>query len=405
MVQHALAQLASPVEIAAPTRCKNCGREVSVNIQFVATGKTAPKPRRMDSQPAAERRNRFILKTDGKPSTFLSYPGVSIPGQNVLYPAHEGSLSAAKVIDRYGDPDLMAEFASEYLKQYWAIVPKGRLPNTVSEMMPALNLLVNAAELGIKADLLRSGNESLSHSLPKLYRRLDCKHRAEIERRFAKAPPNEDLTALGIEPPSVESVLSVYEHGFGWSSAYLDSRYFAEPTTRAKSEYSKGGNLSKNTPYPIFLPVVVQTFIDVYGHFSGAERLKRLGAKVGYGSRDPGKDQHGNWGLVPTSVGLVAIRVSQFVARTKRGKFRAEFIRFKETRPPLYCTSWMYGGNVLLFYRAGREPPKDGETIIDGVECKVWHAGSLGMHPRDLFRLAEVLESPGEIEDVPWEAQ
>ena len=160
VVQHALAQLAWPVEIVAATRCKNCGQEVRANIQFVATGKTAPRPRRMDSQPAAERRNCFILKTDGMPSTFLGYPGVSIPGQDVVYPAHEGNLSAAKVIDRYGDPDLMAEFASEYLKQYGVIVPKGRLPNTVSEMMPGLNLLVNAGELAIKASLIRSGNES-----------------------------------------------------------------------------------------------------------------------------------------------------------------------------------------------------------------------------------------------------
>ena len=40
------------------------------------------------------------------------------------------------------------------------------------------------------------------------------------------------------------------------------------------------------------------------------------------------------------------------------------------------------------------EAPEDGETVIDGVECKVWYAGSLGMHPRDLFLLAGVLESP-----------
>ena len=75
----------------------------------------------------------------------------------MLYPEHEGRLSAGHAIDRYGDPDLMAEFAAEYLKQYWVIVPKGRLPQTVSEMMPALNLLVNAAELAIKSDLIRSG--------------------------------------------------------------------------------------------------------------------------------------------------------------------------------------------------------------------------------------------------------
>ena len=117
----------------------------------------------------------------------MDYPGVLIPGQNVLYPAHEGKLSTGHAIDRYGDPDLMAEFAVEYLKQYWAIVPKGRLPHSVSEMMPALNLLVNAAELAIKADLIRSGNDSDGHSLLTLYRRVDCKHREEIEPAFRRS--------------------------------------------------------------------------------------------------------------------------------------------------------------------------------------------------------------------------
>ena len=402
VVLHALTQLASPIEIEVPIRCTNCGREVGANVQFVATNKKVARLSRMDDQPAAERRHGRVWGPHGNVSTFLNYPGVLIPGQDVLYPAHEGRLSAGHAIDRYGDPDLMAEFAAEYLKQYWAIVPKGRLPQTLSEMMPALNLLVNAAELAMKADLIRSGNDSRGHSLPTLYGRVDCKHREAIERRFAEAPLNSDLRILGSEPPTVESVLGVYEHGFGWSPVYQDTRYYAEPTTRVKSEDAKGGHLVKDTPYPIFLPVVVQTIIDIYGLFSGAERLERLGAEVGYRSRDPGNDQHGDWGLVPSSVGLVVLRVAQFVAKTERGELRDEFSRFKEARPPLYCTSWMYGGNILLFYRAGREHPEDGEAVIEGLECKIWYAGRLGMHPRDLFLLADILEASGEVEEFQW---
>ena len=319
-----------------------------------------------------------------------------------MHPAHEGTLGAGRVIDQFGDPDLMAEFAVEYLKQYRAIVPQGRLPNSVSEIMPALNLLVNAAELAVKAHLIRSDKNSSGHSLPKLYERVDRKHQEEIERRFAEAPLNDNLRILGSEPPTVGSVLSTYEHGFGWSSVYLDTRYYAEPTTRVKSKAVRGGNLVKGTPYPIFLPVLVQSVIDVYKFFSGAERLKRLGAEVAYGSRDPGNDQHGDWGLVPSSVGLVVLRVAQFVAQTKHGELREEFLQFKETRPPLYCTSWMYGGNVLFFYRAGKEHPVDGETVIDGLECKVWHAGSVGVHPRDLFLLADAIEAPEEVEKFEW---
>lgn len=404
VVVHALTQLASPVEIEVPIRCTNCGRNVGANVQFVATNRNVSRPSRMDPQGAPEIRHGHIWGLNGKKSTSLNYPGALIPGQNVMYPAHEGTLSDGHAIDRYGDPDLMAEFAAEYLKQYWVIVPKGRLPQSVSEIMPALNLLVNAAELAIKANLIRSGKDSGGHYLPTLFGRLDCKHREAIERRFAEVPMNCNLRALRAEPPTVESVLGAYEHGFGWSSVYQDTRYYAEPTTRVKSEDAKGGNLVKNTPYPIFLPVVAQTIIDAYGFFSGAERLKRLGAEVGHGSRDSGNDQHGDWGLAPSSVGLVALRFRQIVAETEHGVFRDEFHRFLEARPPLYSTSWMYGGNVLLFYRAGKKRPDDGETVIDGLECKVWYAGSLGMHPRDLFLLADVLETFEDVEDFEWES-
>ena len=402
VVLHALPQLASPVEIEVPHRCTKCGREVGGSVQFTATNKKVVLPAGVEGQPAAQRRHGHVYGLGGTMSTFLNYPGVWSSGQNVLFPAHEGRLSAGHAIDRYGDPDLMAEFAAQYLKQYWAIVPKGRLPQTLSEMMPALNFLVNAAELAMKADLIRSGKESGRHELPSLYQRLDCTHREEIERRFAEASLNADLRALGCESPSVESVLGVYEHGFGWSPVYVDTRYLAEPTTRVKSEDAKGGNLVKDVPYPIFLPVLVQTIIDVYPHFSGAERLKRLGAQVGYGSRDAGNDQHGDWGLVPSSVGLVVLQFAQLVARNERGEYRDEFRRFIEARPPLYRTSWMYGGNVLLFYRVGEEHPDDGETVIDGLEYKVWYAGSLGMHPRDLYLLADVLETPGGVEEFQW---
>ena len=62
----------------------------------------------------------------------------------------------------------------------------------------------------------------------------------------------------------------------------------------------------------------------------------------------------------------------------------------------------MYGGNVLLFYRAGDERPDDGETVIDSMECKVWYAGNLGMHPRDLCLLADILEASGEVDQFQW---
>ena len=309
----------------------------------------------------------------------------------MLFPSHEGRLGAGRVIGRYGDPDLMADFSAEYLKQYQVIVPKGRLPGSMTEMMPALHLLVNAAELALKADLIRSGKRFGGHVLRKLYGELEDEHRDEVERRFAHTGPNKNLNALGADYPSVESVLRVYEQSFGGSTVYMDTRYLAEPTTKLKEKSLKGGNLVKDMPYPIFLPVVVQATLDTYAYFSGAERLKRLGADVGYGTRDDGNDQHGDWGLAPVSLGLVVLRVAQSVAWDEKHADRKVFRRFKAMHPPGYTTAWMYGGQSLLFYRADEEQPEDGETVIDGLECKVWHAGRLGMHAQDLYQLADTL--------------
>ena len=400
-VLHALPQLRTPLEIVDPFLCLGCGREISFNIRFVVTDKhvvPTPRPR---GQRAAERRNGHIWGFRRKSAMALNYPAVSAPGGNVLFPAQEGRLSGGHAIGQYGDPDLMAELSAEYLKQYWAIVPKGRLPKSMVEMMPALNLLTNAAELAFKADLIRSGRASEGHVLRKLFGEVEDEHRDEVRRRFADAAPNIPLDVLAAERPAVESVLSVYDESFG-SSVYKDTRYFAEPTTMLRSASLKGGNLVKDTPYPIFLPVVVQTMLDVYAFFSGAERLTRLGADVAYDTRDPGNDQHGSWGLVPSSVGLLVIRVAQQMAWDERLEDRDLFRSFKAARPPGYSTSWMYGGQSLLFYRAGKNHPEDCETVIDGLECKVWYSGRLGMHARDLYLLANALRDPDEFPLFQW---
>lgn len=390
---HVLPQLRTPLEILDPFSCPKCGREVSFNIRFVPTGKRLVSTGTPQGQPAWERRYGHVWGLDGGSAMSLNYPAVSVPGGEILFPVHEGRLSGGHAIGRYGDPDLMAKFSVEYLKQYWAIVPKERLPQSMVEMMPALHLLVNAAELALKADLIRSGKHSGGHVLRKLYSELEEEHRDEVERRFADAAPNAPLNALGAERPTVASVLRVYEQSFGGGSVYEDTRYFAEPTTMLRSESLKGGNLVKDTPYPIFLPVVAQTMLDVYAFFSGEERLKRLGADVAHDARDPGNDQHGDWGLVPSSIGLVVIRVAQHVAWDEHHADRDAFRRFKAAHPPGYSTSWMYGGQSLLFYRAGEDHPEDGETVLDGLECKVWYAGRLGVYARDLYLLADALRT------------
>ena len=402
VLRHALPQLKSPVMVEVPFTCANCGHQVSWTVRYIVTDNRIVRPGVMKRYPTTERRHGLIQQFDGTSMVLLQYPGVFRPGENVLFPTHEGRLGSGHAIDRYGDPDLMAEFSVEYLKQYWNIVPKDRLPRTVSEIMPALHLLINAAELAIKANLIRSGKNNQGHTLRTLYRCVNYEHRQEIERRFADADPNANLKALGVEGPTAESVLELYGDGFGWTKVYEDTRYLAEPTTRLKSDNLKGGNLVKDTLYPLFLPVLVQIMIDTYAFFSGVQRVKRLGADLEHRSRDTGDDNHGDWGLVPSSISLVVIRVAQFTAKDKHGTDLAVFRRFKEARPPGYSTSWMYGGNTLLFYRAGKEHPEDGEAVIDGLECKVWYTGRLGMHPRDLYLLADALEAPGDLNMFQW---
>ncbi|MCY3811505.1 MAG: hypothetical protein OXH15_06905 [Gammaproteobacteria bacterium] len=366
------------------------------------TDREPVRPGRLPSAPEVERRTGNVTRFDGRSGLLMHYPAVVRPGEDVLFPAHEGFLGGGHAIDKHGDPDLMAEFAGEYLKQYRAIVPMRGLPRRLSEMMPALHLLVNATELALKADLIRSDKDSGGHSLVSLYGRLEADHRAEIERRFAVMEPNANLSALGCEAPNVESVLQAYGSGFGWSPAYEETRYFAEPTTRIRRQDGKGGNLVKSTPYPIFLPHAVAAMLAGYAHFSGAARLKRLGGTVAYGSRDRGNDNHGDWGLVPASLGLLVIRVGQLVATDKSGAERTVFRRFVEEHPPGYRTEWMYGGNRLLFYRAAGASAVDEETEIDGMPCRAWSEGCLGLHARDLYRLADVLEAEQAIPAFEW---
>ena len=72
------------------------------------------------------------------------------------------------------------------------------------------------------------------------------------------------------------------------------------------------------------------------------------------------------------------------------------FTDFKRLNPTGFIVDWMYGGNTLLFYRDDRHPFPDGKRVIDGLECRLWSKGRLGMHERDLHLLADALEGQDE---------
>lgn len=329
----------------------------------------------------------------------IQYPAVFRNGENVLFPTSEGNVQDATVIDRYGDPDLMAELAEEYLRQFRTLMPTRRLPENLKEIMPALLLLVTSTELAIKAFWIRDEKPlKPSHSLVGLYQGLSAEHKQGVERRFTEAESNLALSALGADSPKVTYILSLYSQTYGGNSnVYTDARYYAEPTTKLHG----GTNLSKNlTPYPIFLPDIVQSLINTYWFFSGPNRIRRLGGDVLEGNREAGSDNHGNWGIIPASLGLVVVSVSQNAGKSAKGDDLRVYEAFKTSHPTGLTADWKYGGNTLLFYWDGMGEFSDGKQVIDGLECRIWHTRRMGLHPRDLSCLANILESASSGTDI-----
>ena len=326
----------------------------------------------------------------------LNYTGVRAPGSWELVPVGEANIQDGTVIDRHGDPDLMADFAETYLDQFWKLMPAGRLPDSVPAIMPSLLLLVTAAELIIKAFHVRSdGSQEQIHLLPDLYSSLDDEHREEAQRRFAASPVAAKLSAVGADPPAIEGILRLYASTYSESGGvYIDSRYYAEPTTRIRSEDLKGANLLKgSTPYPVHLPAIVRALIDTFRHFTGAERLRRLGACISGSIRRTGDHIHGEWGLVPSTLGLAAVVVSQADSIGFQHEDLPAFSEFKALHPTSFVLNWMHGGQSLLFYRADPADRRDGVETISGLECRVICDQVVGMHSRDLWLLAEELEA------------
>ena len=317
-------------------------------------------------------------------------------GQGVLWPVQEAVIQAAQVVDRHGSPYLMADFAKEYLKQHWVLLPPGRLPQTLVEVMPALLLLVTAAELALKASILRStGEQPWTHDLVDLYDSLDAEHQEAIESRYEGCQLMACLASLGVEAPQVKHTLSTYAHIYGVNrGAYQEAKFFAEPTTMMPDSGLRGASLAKgNTPYPTFMPYLVQAIIDCYHHFSGTERLRRRGAQIHERVRGSTSHGHGNWELRPASLGLAVIVVSQQQSKDPHLDDLPAFAKFKSRHPTSFQADWMYGGSTLFFYDATASQPRDGVETITGIECRVISEEMVGLHTRDLDRLADALEA------------
>ena len=397
---HKVKALSSLVKIEVGYLCPDCGQKTS---QERVIGKNEAHRIGLQissSTPAGEVKQHLArlsnYSSGDRGFTDLHYPSVYRIGENVLYPTFEGNVQDGTVIDRHGNPDLLLEFAEQYFRLFCSIMPTERLPNSLIELMPALHLLVVATELALKSYLIRNDKKDFGHLLGPLYDNLDSAHRNEIEVRFAKSGPNTNLATMDIDPPSVKAILSRYDNTYGGkSNVYMDTRYYAEPTTTfGPSSSLHGANLVKwQNPYPIFLPEIVSILFDTYRFFSGHERLGRLGGDVSYKIREPIKGNHGDWGLVPSSLGLVVLSVPQSAGVSAKGAELDAFNKLLSDNPPAYKTNWSHGGATLLFYAEGRNDYVDEVGVLTGVECRVWRHKRLGMHARDLNSLANVLES------------
>ena len=350
------------------------------------------------AQKDGPRKGHISLWSDmGIRKAFVDYDFAHSDGQGVLWPMHEPRIQTGTGVDQYGDPDLMADFAREYLKQHWVLLQPGRLPQTLVEVMPALLLLVTAAELAMKAFALRSkGEQPRSHDLVELYGDLDSKHQAAIESRFSRCELVEGLTTTGVDAPKIQYVLGRYADIYGGKrGAYQEAKFYAEPTTMLpEGSDLRGANLIKgNTPYPTFMPYLVEAIVDCYYHFSGLQRLRRRGAEIlerGHASETIG---HGDWALRPSSLGLAVIVVSQSESKDSSYNDLPSFASLKSLHPTGFQADWMYGGSNLLIYDATGLAPRDGTEKIAGVECRIIGEERIRMHARDLDRLADRLEA------------
>ena len=393
-------RLTNLCQVVIAYRCAACGTKSP--HQTIRTFSDGPPfwadmlPTNPPGSAADGREHARLIGTSANSRTGLYYTGVRAQDGWEVVPVGEAYIQDGTVIDRHGDPDLMADFAEEYLARFWKLLPSGRLPDSVPAIMPALLLLVTAAELTIKAFHIRSdGSQSPIHPLPDLYSSLDAGHRDEAPRRFAASPVAAKLSAAGAEPPAIEGILRQYAATYDESSGvYTDSRYYAEPTTRLRSETLKGANLVKgNTPYPVFLPAIVRALIDTFRHFTGAERLRRRGAHIRDSIKGTGDHNHGKWGLIPSTLGLAAVVVSQAASIYSQHEDLPAFREFKALHPTAFILNWNHGGQSLLFYRADPADRRDGIETISGLGCRVICDQIVGMHSRDLWHLAEELEA------------
>ena len=380
--------------------CENCGEDTG-NLQFQFYEHPIAPSGQTDQIPLTKKKHVMLTTSHGQRKMIsIQYQGIYRTDKNVIFPMGEGNIQDGSVVDKHGDADLVAEIAKTYLDNHKTLMQNRKFPISLSQVMPAIQLLVIAAELAMKAFLIRAENQAGlgHHSLTKLYGALDLldgEHGKCIESYFSRTETVSQISDLGEKGPTVKDILQIYDSTYGGqSNVYKDMKYYGEPTTMFNAKDSmRGESLVKaHTPYPIFLPQVVKCMLQAYEYSSGPARLRRLAGDIRQGEGEDGTGSHGDWGLIPQTLALVIISIPQKQHMGPQSQELDAYRRFFDKNPPLYCADWHYGGSKNLFYPSEENEHSDGITEIDGIECEIWLARRIRLHARDLYFLADVLE-------------
>ena len=118
IVRFGVPQLTAVSQAAVDYACQVCGK-VERSLSDGAISRPDISQGRETSHAEVEQKRALIHKMSpsGSLGPTIQYPAVSHVGDNVLFPTFEGNIQDGTVIGQYGKPDLMVEFAEEYLRQ------------------------------------------------------------------------------------------------------------------------------------------------------------------------------------------------------------------------------------------------------------------------------------------------
>ena len=147
LLHHTVAPLGHPVQPEQRYACTNCGQE---RIDRYSSSYYMPKTsdhhvplsdaQEVETGNQTEPMRAHLWRIDNDKVASVQYEAVCLTDTGEVLPAEEGTIQDATTVDRHGDPNLMVTLAEHYLGGYRTVMPTGRFPRSVVELLPALHL-------------------------------------------------------------------------------------------------------------------------------------------------------------------------------------------------------------------------------------------------------------------------